>query len=272
MSQAAERPEQRRIWGVDFSGGREACRKIWLASSSADGDVLRIGACFRGEDLPGAGRLRDQCLPALREFIVRQPNAIFGFDFPFGVSKELVPDETWEQYILSFPERFPSPETFRESCCRTAGRFDSKRQTDVLTRTPFSSYNLRIYRQTYYGIRDVLYPLLRDGLACALPMQEPAPDKPWLLEVCPACTLKREKLYFHYKGKSESHRRERERILQGIQSLGVHVPDGFIPMILDDPEGDALDAVIAAFVVFRNLDRLTVPSDEVCQVEGFIYT
>ena len=58
-----------------------------------------------------------------------------------------------------------------------------------------SIFRLRLYRQTYFGIRDVLYPLARDQQVCVLPMQSVLPDRAWILKICPASTLKRENLY-----------------------------------------------------------------------------
>jgi hypothetical protein len=52
-----------------------------------------------------------------------------------------------------------------------------------------------LFRQTCFGIRSVLAPLVRDGLVSVVPMQRPAADKPWLLEICPASTLKARNLY-----------------------------------------------------------------------------
>jgi hypothetical protein len=114
-----------------------------------------------------------------------------GLDFPFSLPRRLVEANNWEEFVLSFSSRYPDAEKFRQSCWGTAGNCEEKRDTDRKSKTPFSPYNRRLYRQTYYGIRDVLVPLVRDKVVSVLPMQGVASDKPRLLEVCPAYTLER---------------------------------------------------------------------------------
>ena len=85
---------------------------------------------------------------------------------------------------------FGYPLTFKTKCNDAAGNNELKRKTDEETSTPFSPYNLRMFRQTYFGIKDILAPLVIDKIACVLPMQQPEQYKPWIIEICPASTLK----------------------------------------------------------------------------------
>jgi hypothetical protein len=78
------------VYGVDFSGARDAGKKIWIARGLIQEDVLLITACFQAEDLPESGRDRQQGLKALRRFISSQSGSIFGLDFPFGIPVFLV--------------------------------------------------------------------------------------------------------------------------------------------------------------------------------------
>ncbi len=200
----------RRICGIDFSGAKDAGKRIWIASGTVERDSLLIEECYRAKDLPGSGKDRDQCLAALRDFIGRESASALGLDFPFGLPQALVKHKkSWEDFVLSFPGDYFAPEEFRRLCREAAGGHELKRLTDQETQTPFSAYNLRLYRQTYYGIRDVLHPLVRDQLACVLPMQSALPGKPWILEICPASTLKRKGLYSSYKGSYYSARPDR---------------------------------------------------------------
>lgn len=152
-----------------------------------------------------------------------------------------------------------------------------KRVTDREAQTPFSPYNLRLYRQTYYGIRDVLHPLVRDRLACVLPMQSPLPGRPWILEVCPASTLKQEGLYLYgYKRATDESYSARMRIFEGIEATGtLRIPSRALrSKILDECNGDALDSVIAALAVFQVLRdpiRLAVESNDAYKIEGYVY-
>ena len=146
---------------------------------------------------------------------------------------------------------------------------------------PWCAYNRRIYKQTYYGIRDVLAPLVKEKVVSVLPIQSVAFDKPWLLEVCPASTLKRMKLYRPYKGtnkdiKDIDKKKNRKYILGKIENTGlIKIRSSALrATIIDNPGGDALDSVIAALATFRallNLARSSVPKTTPYMLEGYVY-
>jgi hypothetical protein len=265
----------RRIYGVDFSGAAKAGNKIWITSGVIEGKALRVEACHRATDLPGSSQDRDRCLAALRDFIRQGEASVFGLDFPFGLPRALIQEDCWEDFIFSFSNRYPDPETFRDVCRAAAHNSELKRVTDRESHTPFSSYNIRLYRQIYFGIRDVLGPLVQNQGACVLPMQPALPGRPWVMEICPASTLKRENLYWPYKGKSREHYAVRARILEEIERrVLLSLPAPLRKMILDDPGGDALDSVVAAFAVLRALrdpGGLAVGSNEAYALEGYVY-
>jgi hypothetical protein len=274
----------RQVYGVDFSGAAKAGKKIWIARGVIEGSLLRIEACHRAADLPDlplsaaqgqVGPDRDRCLAALRDFVRREADSAFGFDFPFGLPRDLVTNDSWEKFVLSFQDRYASPEEFRETCRQTARDSELKRVTDQESRTPFSPYNLRLYRQTYFGIRDVLAPLVRDQQACVLPMQPTLPDRPWVMEICPASTLKQENLSRSYKGKGQRRYVTRAYILAEIESrASLSISEQLRSAILEDPEGDALDSVVAASAVFRALrdpGRLALGGNDVYALEGYVY-
>lgn len=274
-----DQPHNRtRVYGIDFSGARDAGKRIWIASGTVDGDALRIGECFQARDLPGSAKGLEQCLGALQEFIAREKRGAFGLDFPFGLPRALVAGKkSWEDFVLSFPDDYASAGEFRHHCRQAGGDHELRRETDRKSKTPFSPYNLRLYRQTYYGIRDVLYPLVRDRSASVLPMQVAAHGLPWALEICPASTLKEERIPSqYYKRKSDEGRETRRYILSQIEAreiLSVPEPD-VRSRILDDPGGDALDSVIAALATFRAIRDPAFPVTEDSQVyalEGYVY-
>ena len=207
----------RQIYGVDFSGAAQAGKKIWITCGRIEGRSLRVERCFQAAHLPGSSQERDHCLAALRDFVGQEPAGVFGFDFPFGLPHELVTEKTWEDFVVSFPYAYSSPEQFRDTCRRLAGGRELKRDTDREKRTPFSPYNIRIYRQTYFGIRDLLAPLVKERQACVLPMQSAQPDRAWLLEICPASTLQQKDLKQSYKGRSTHQYEARARILEAIE-------------------------------------------------------
>ncbi len=265
------------VCGVDFSGAKKAGTRIWIASATIVGDAIEIGDCRQAKELLGATE-RDQCLRTLRDFISIQKACAFGFDFPFGLPKKVTKDNSWEEFVLSFGNNYHDPEQFREICWVAAGNCEERRVTDRISQTPLSPYNRRLYRQTYYGIRDVLAPLVRDQLVCVLPMQRISASKPCLFEICPASTLKRMGLRQPYKGhqKDRDRRPIRAHILEGIEKTGgvIIKPSALRTKILDDPYGDALDSVIAAFATFRavrNLAYSTVLGSATYVLEGYVY-
>jgi len=266
------------VYGIDFSGAKKAGTKIWIASATIVRDILEIEDCCQAKDLPDSAAERDQCLCALRHFISTQKTCAFGIDFPFGLPKIVVKANSWEEFVLSFGNHYTDPEQFREICWVAAGNCEERRDTDRITRTPFSPYNRRLYRQTYYGIRDVLSPLVRNQLVCVLPMQRMSPSRPLLFEICPASTLRRMGLRQPYKGhhKDKDKRAIRAHILGGIENAGaIKIKTSTLRLkILDDPAGDALDSVIAAFATFRalrNLAHSSVPGSETYALEGYVY-
>ena len=182
------------VHGVDWSGAVDAGRHSWWAWGGRDGSRLRLNSLDRGDSLEGSGRDRDSFLDAVVGRIERLEHAVVGFDFPFGLPSALLNGGTWTEFVASFPSRFPTPELFRSRCWKRAGDRELKRVTDEVAVTPYAVYNLRLYKQTYFGIARVLAPLCGSGRAVAPPMQRRRSGVPWLLEVCPASTLKRLKL------------------------------------------------------------------------------
>jgi hypothetical protein len=268
-------PTRDLVYGVDFSGAKDAGKRIWIACGTAKEEGLQIETCRPAEDLPGSSREREQAMRALRELIITENRCIVGLDFPFGLPQELVGHDRWESFVLAFPQDYPSPEAFREACCEAAGGRELRRLTDEAARTPFSPYNIRLYRQTYYGIRDLLHPLMAEDQARVLPLQELAADRPWLLEICPASTLKRAGLYVPYKGIQDQRRSARRDILQGLERKRIAIQKQAVrSTIVHDAGGDALDSVIAALATYEAL--CTSPSakskaSDVYAVEGYVY-
>ena len=265
-----------KIYGIDFSGAKNAGSKIWIASAIIVENALRIEDCYQAKDLPDSAAERNRCLGALRSFISVQKACAFGLDFPFSLPKKLIKANSWEEFILAFANRYPDAEQFRKICWVTAGNREERRDTDEISQTPLSAYNLRLFRQTYFGIRDILAPLVRDKLASVLPMQSATPDKPWLIEVCPASTLRQMRLPLRYKNIRKENRAARTNILEGIEKTGIITlkQPSLRAIILDDPGGDALDSVIASFATFRAIGSLadsSVSMTSNSMLEGYVY-
>ena len=166
-----ENHSRRWVYGVDFSGAKDAGRRIWIATGSIRGKKLEITDCRPAKELPGSGRELQKSLVGLTDFISGQREAIFGMDFPFGLPASLVEGKSWKDFVLSFRKKFPDPKRFKEECFSLAHNAELKRTTDAEKRTPYCCYNLRLYKQTYYGIKEIIEPLVLESQACFLPMQ-----------------------------------------------------------------------------------------------------
>ncbi|HDG97946.1 MAG TPA: DUF429 domain-containing protein [Desulfobacterales bacterium] len=269
---------KKEVYGIDFSGAKDAGRHIWISKGIASPGRLIIKSCFPASALPSSGISLDKCLPALRQLVTSEKSAIFGFDFPFGLPAELVRHGSWKDFILAFSRTYKDSGHFRNTCLAATGNKELKRGTDIFNRAPLSPYNLRLYRQTYYGITQIIAPLVADDKARFIPMQKPVTGKPWVLEICPASTLKAMRLYAPYKGpdrSNEARTRRRQQILKGILANGQQRLDNSLITagVLENPSGDALDSVIACFATFcalkKGVDISTV--SRVAQIEGTIF-
>ena len=256
----------RPILGIDFSGAALAGDKIWVARAQIEGDKLVFHELQSAANLPGGAPQRGVALTALVEWIESFEAPICGFDFPFSLQSDELDLPNWRDWVSSIAERFADAEAFR------AAYAGVRRATDVRAKTPFAPLNLRLYRQTYWGIARVLAPLLRYGVI-ALPFDEPRDDKSWLLEICPASLLKKHKLYFSYKGKSDAQKENRERILSECETrFALEVSDEMKRTAIADAEGDALDAILSAVCVTRALKANDWKAkDDVEKLEGRVY-
>ena len=57
------------IYGIDFSGARDAGNKIWIAKGVSDSETLIIEDCYRARDLPSSGKDIKVCLAAIVNLI-----------------------------------------------------------------------------------------------------------------------------------------------------------------------------------------------------------
>jgi hypothetical protein len=264
----------RRIFGVDFSGAADAARRLWIAEGRIRKGRLSIVDCAPISRWAGQRAARADCHAAFLDLIAASPDAVFGCDFPFALPEFLMQGKSWVQLAGEFGARFPLPEDFREHCRALANGTERRRVCDREARVPFAAYNLRIYRQTFYGVRDVLAAAITRGSAAVIPMQDCASDRAWIIEACPASTLKALNLYRPYKGAEKRHRAQRRRILDHLQEHGfIATVDGQLrQVLLADEGGDAVDSVIAAAATARAYrdGRVTAPPSSLELIEGRI--
>lgn len=248
------------VVGVDFSGAKLAGRNIWLARCSIRRAKLRLDALENLEQLAQQAE-REQAYAHLRELIGRSEQALWGIDFPFGLPIELGLGD-WSEQLSLLSTWADSANAFGLHCCDRAkaavGKLHTRRDTDTETKTPFDCYHYRIIYQTFHGMRDLLVPLIKDAKTCVIPFQFDQLEacKRIVVEACPGSTLKRLGLpHNRYKqtkpGKVEAkYVKTRKIILKGI-SENIELEPAAIKTMLNNPGGDALDAVIAAVGVWQ---------------------
>lgn len=260
-----------RFLGVDFSGARNAGNAIWIAEGVPDADGLSIQHLRQARNLPNGGADRAKALAALRSHLAVQDNALTGLDFPFSLPRELVDKPDWAGFARDFAQRYPYPEAFREDCRRRTDGKELKRRTDRQTATPFCAYNLRLYRQTYWGVAAVLAPLLDDDRVAIPPVLERRDAPSTLAETCPASTLKRLDCYRPYKGRDETLKAQRRAILDRLRQEGLRCEKAIAETALTDTGGDALDAIIAVLTMWRVADTDLGPRDRTDALEARVF-
>ena len=259
----------RRIFGLDFSGAKKAGQFIWLAEAERAGAALNILSCRPAAELPGGAIDRERVLAALRTFIASTPNAIFGCDFPFSLPRQLIRTKTWPGFIALFDHA--SAELFRKHCRDQTDGKEPKRLTDAEAMTPWSAFNVRLYHQTYHGLAGLLRPLVREGEAIVLPMQQPREDRAWLIETCPASTLAHLRCRVPYKGATQCG--QRRWLVERLVELGQinPLPAAIEQIVVDNNGGDALDSIIAALPTAAALARINAGDRSGDRLEGRVY-
>jgi hypothetical protein len=249
------------IWGVDFSGARDAEKRIWIAkgregtdalASATDVTALAPLTAFKADAKGAAAAAR-----ALADLVMTEKPATVGIDAPLGVPARAAP-QGWARFVTSLPECFTDAEAFRAHVLGACEGREVRRACDVAAKTPFAVANLRLYRQSYHAMADFAAPLLRAGAAVFPPMQAIRDDKPLVLETCPASALKAWGRYRAYKGAAMARRAQRETFLEHLAGRGLAMSDALREIALEDAGGDALDALIALEITART--RRAIPT------------
>ena len=259
----------RRIFGLDFSGATDAGRRAWLAEGRPTPAGLEILSCQPIAELPGGAIERTRALAALRVFIAATPDGIFGCDFPFSLPRAHIETASWTDFIGDFFHA--DALAFYTHCRRISGGREPKRATDRESKTPWCAFNIRLYRQSYHGMAELLRPLVIGREALVLPMQAPARGRPWLIETCPASALKHLGWRGSYKGAGfKDARRQILRRLSATQLL-ARLPRSLQERVVEDMGGDALDSIIAALATARVLSDIDAGDNGGDELEGRVY-
>ena len=231
-------------------------------------DRLRLVSLDRLEALAGTAE-RTPALAHLVQLVHQSSAALWGFDFPFGLPLELFPaGHTWGKVFDFLNGWEEDAYGCGLECVRRARKLKHaearktkhhvRRVTDVEARAPFDTFHYRIIYQTFFGIRDVIGPLSRTPRTAVLPFQyrKLSAAERVLVECCPSSVLKALNLpHQNYKqptGGPLTRRRKvtRHRLLAAVEQF-VDIPATFRRVMMRNPGGDAMDAVIAAVGAWR---------------------
>lgn len=267
----------RRFGGIDFSGATYAGEHCWFASGTeADGDLV-IDRLERADALPGGGKDRANALSALRLAIESAQDQIVGCDFPFSLPKDLLGDLNWREWLTGTMASYQDADAFRDACRDAADGREWRRATDLEAGTPFSPYNLRLFRQTYWGLTGVLLPLVNGDKAVVLPLMQDKNDRPALIETCPASVLKRwfgAKGNARYKQSDINAQARRSDILSRLSAEGVVIPGDLAQIAVETSNGDPLDSILAAYATWQaslNPTHLRPRSESDDGIEARVY-
>lgn len=289
------------VYGVDFaSSAGDAGEKTWIATATVEDGILSVDSCRRLVDELGCDSGRESAHEALTGFVRElDSDSAIGLDFPFGLPRHVLDGDEWGEYVVGFPNGLPVPDWSDDDLPAEidspdalsawgsqrardtdAGCVHCKRVTDAEhgAQPPYGIIGKSI---TFHGLKNVVAPLAADDGVTVAPMEVDSfeefarPDGPLVLEAYPAGTLDRLGLCREgYKDGTNADRR-RERNLDGlVRFADVRIDDEVGDSAIDDPGGDALDAVVAAVATYeatRSADTLDPDEDHYDPVEGYIY-
>lgn len=237
------------LHGVDFSGATETNgrnRKLWVASWYPDRGAVSLEC---GDDGHGFGRID------LAERIVDE-GGMWVIDFPFGPPAAIADAagwRTWHDYLAWCASKSDPTELrdeLRVILERQRVPWSTKREIDAETDATWFPFFEQLYRQTITGARDLLARLNGAGRerTSVWPFHGecvPTPQRSVVVEGFPGWTLRQMGLpSTGYKHSTDLARDRRATILDALCADGLLIGDAERRRVLEDSEGDAIDAFV----------------------------
>jgi hypothetical protein len=146
-------PTFERIYGVDFSGAKKAGDAIWVAELVPSKAALRLNSLRSLTSRCGTAE-REEALRHLVGLVLASEQALWGFDFPFGMPVELFPAGTpWAEQFAFLAEWGEDAYGCGLECVRRATELFRRkhlmRASDTEARTPFDTFHYRLIYQTF---------------------------------------------------------------------------------------------------------------------------
>ena len=250
------RNSEQRLFGVDFSASKQAGQLTWVCEvQKHPNNLLAVLSCRSLQTYSTVRLNRDTAFDQLVQLMTTTGPSLWGLDSSLSLPTRLLDTSTsWKDWATGLTSLYPTPEAFKHACLEKSHGKEWKRYCESSNRTPFASYNLRHYRQTYYGLTAIIAPLLKTGRLHVLPQQSSdiAAHETNLIEVCPASHLKKLDCYLSYKGNSPAHYQARASLLSRLEKhyrLQWPIEPDLRNTILNNTPGDALDALISACII-----------------------
>lgn len=258
-----------KILGVDFTSAPRRAKPIVVAEGLVLRSVVQI--------------TRIEKLETFEEFeaLLRRPGPwIGGFDFPFGLPRELVRDLGWPgnwHALVDFCADLSRPE-FRAildgyRATRPAGRKYAHRRTDLPagSSSPMKLVNPPVALMFHEGV-----PRLADA-GVHVPGLAAGDRSRVALEAYPGLFARSVAGHTSYKNDSKSKQTPARRLAREKIAAALHVKTSSMlkKQMIDDASGDSLDAVICATQAawgWRRRQRNFGLPPKVDPVEGWIVT
>jgi len=265
------------FFGIDYSASRFARKKIWISECETEKNKLLIKSTYSLEEISNKFTLQ-KCNTYIYDLVKQDKNSIFGFDFSFSIPDFFLKDSSWEDLIFTFKKRWKTADDFKKDLLKKSGGKELKRDTEIESKVPFSTYNLWIYKQTYYGISEIIYPLLESKICNIIPFNKLDKDIPSIMETCPASFLKfiseKNDLSKHYKGKNKENFENRKLILNLLEkNFSIkYTSDHLKNKILSDTEGDSLDSLLCGVCAMKGyLNLKNTMNNLKSKKEGYVF-
>ena len=244
------------IHGVDFSGAKSGGgAKIVVASRNAEGVV----SVERGLD-------RNRLVSRIREGLTDGDRHLWRIDAPFSVPVTVYEahdlDKDWLT-LARWMNRFEDPRAWRRAL-RAVDRKEKKRTCDRSAHAPLAPMNLRVFKQTWTVVCEVLLPLVSDEID--LPCLRGTDSPVSVVESCPASVLHRlGESARGYKGTTSETRARRTALVGVLEGEGLDLPSPIKRRAIEDPEGDVLDSLSLL------LTPVSEPTPREASCEGWIW-
>jgi hypothetical protein len=235
------------LHGVDFSGAD--------SGGAAKIRVISRDLAVPRQPITSAGRIdRRGLVRAILASAEDGRDHLWRVDAPMSIPAEIAREfgvgPAWID-VARWMHSLGSPRLWRGEV-RGLIRREPRRACDHAMATPMSPLNLRVFKQTWTFVCEVLLPLAEQGIRVEPCM--PSASRVTVTEGCPASVLAAKGWPKRgYKGVGDPPRRVREELVRRLAQEGVAIPVPMGEEAIRDEEGDLLDAMLLVTPPFQSV-------------------